>query len=201
MNTVIKSFILTIVLTSCTAQQIQQAQQALGDVIGEEKLTSQEVAEGLKEALIQGVSKGTSQLSRVNGYYKNPQIKIPFPPDVQKVEDKLRDIGLGNKVDEFIETLNRGAEEAAKEAGPVFVNAIKSMSINDAWGILNGNQDAATRYLESKTSNDLKTRFKPIIKRALDKTNATKYYTDIVTTYNKSVALAPGLSRIFFSSF
>ncbi len=178
-------FAIVILLSGCTAQQIQQAQKTIGDVLGEDKLSTEEVVKGLKEALVQGTTKGTSQVSRVNGYFKNPEIKIPFPPDVQKVEKKLRDIGMGSQVDKFVETLNRGAEEAAKEAKPIFVSAITGMTFNDAWNILKGPDDAATNYLIQTTSGQLKTKFKPVIGRALDKTQATKYYSDIINAYNK----------------
>jgi hypothetical protein len=104
---------------------------------------------------------------------------------VKKVEDKLRQIGLGNEVDKFVMTLNRGAEDAAKEAKPIFISAIKSMTIQDAWGILRGDKDAATQYLIRTTSNQLKEKFHPVIENSLNKVNATKYYGDIVTTYNK----------------
>jgi hypothetical protein len=172
-------------LIGCTAQQIQQARKTLEDAMGDTAPTTAEVAKGLKEALIQGTDKGTSTVSQLNGYYNNPKIKIPFPPEIQNVESKLRQIGLGSQVDQFVETLNRGAEEAAKEAKPIFVNAITSMTIQDAWGILKGEEDAATQYLIRTTSTDLKQAFSPIIKRALDKTNATKYYSDIISAYNR----------------
>ena len=172
-------------LIACTAQQVQQAQDTLGGILNDDKLTSAQVAEGLKEALVKGTSEGTSTASKVDGYFKNPQLKIPFPPDVQKVEAKLRQLGLDNQVDKFVMTLNRGAEEAAKEAKPIFVAAIKNMTIQDAWGILRGEDDAATNYLRRTTSAELRGKFKPVIKRALDKTNATKYYSDIINTYNK----------------
>lgn len=168
-------------LSSCTVQQVQQT---LGGYL-EEDLTTEEVAAGLKEALIKGITKGSNQASQVNGYFGNPEIKIPFPPDVKKVENKLRDIGLGDQVDRFVKTLNRGAEEAAKEAKPIFVDAIKGMTVQDAWGILKGPDDAATTYLKDKTSTQLKTKFQPIIRKSLEQTNATKYYSDIITTYNK----------------
>jgi hypothetical protein len=124
-------------------------------------------------------------VSQVDGYFKNPEIKIPFPPDVKRVEDKLRQVGMGSEVDKFIMTLNRGAEEAAKEAKPIFITAIKSMTIEDAWGILKGQDDAATQYLKRTTSAQLKEKFKPVIKNSLSKVNATKYYSDIVTRYNQ----------------
>ena len=96
----------------------------------------------------------------------------------------MRQIGLGGEVDKFVMTLNRGAEEAAKEAKPIFIAAIKQMTIEDAWGILKGDQDAATQYLKRTTTAQLKQKFEPVVESALNKVNATKYYTDIVTRYN-----------------
>lgn len=177
--------LLALLMSACTTAQISQA---IGDVqkgLGQESLTSADVAEGLKEALIKGISTGSDIVSQVDGYFKNPEIKIPFPPDVRKVEDRLRQIGLGGEVDKFIMTLNRGAEDAAKEAKPIFINAIRSMTIEDAWGILRGEDDAATQYLKRTTSADLAARFKPVIQQSLNKVNATKYYSDIVNTYNR----------------
>lgn len=173
-------------LGACTSAQINQALNEVGKATGNEKaLTTAEVGEGLKEALTSGIVKGADQLSATDGYFKNPEIKIPFPPDVKKVEDKLRQIGMDKQVDNFIMTLNRGAEDAAKEAKPIFVNAIKQMTIEDAWGILNGDVNAATSYLERTTSPQLKEKFKPVIQNSLDKVGAAKYYTDLVNTYNK----------------
>lgn len=150
-----------------------------------ESLTTEEIGEGLKEALTNGVSKGSDLVSQLDGYYKNPEIKIPFPPEVKQVETRLRQIGLGSEVDKFIESLNRGAEDAAKEAKPIFISAIKQMTIQDAWAILKGEQDAATQYLNRTTSPLLKEKFKPVIQASLNKVNATKYYSDLVNTYNK----------------
>jgi hypothetical protein len=152
---------------------------------GSESLSSDEVAQGLKEALTKGVSKGSDLVSQVDGYFKNPEIKIPFPPEVKQVESRLRQIGLGDEVDRFVLTLNRGAEDAAKEAKPIFIEAVRSMTIQDAWAILKGEQDAATQYLKSSTSSLLKEKFKPIIQNSLNKVNATKYYGDLVNSYNK----------------
>ncbi|REE02078.1 DUF4197 domain-containing protein [Marinoscillum furvescens] len=177
------SFILVLIMISaCTVQQIQQT---LDDYLDSEQLTTEQVAAGLKQALEVGISKGANNAAQLDGYWKNPAIRIPFPPDVVKVENKLRDIGLGAQVDKFLKTLNRGAEEAAKEAKPIIVSAIRSMTIQDAWNILKGSDDAATQYLKQKTSDQLRARFKPVISQALKKTNATKYYSDIVETYNK----------------
>ena len=168
--------------SECTVSEINKT---LGGILNDGPPSTEEVAAGLKEALIQGTNKGSDVASQVDGYFKNPQIKIPFPPDVQNVADKLRDIGLGDQVDNFVLTLNRGAEKAAREAGPIFVSAIKQMTVQDAWNILKGENDAATQYLRRTTSDNLRVRFKPVIANALESTNATKYYNDIVSTYNK----------------
>ncbi len=179
-------FALTLLLSACTSTQINQALSEVNKAVGSEKpLSTAEVGEGLKEALISGISKGSDQLSMVDGYLKNPQIKIPFPPDVKKVEDKLRQLGLGADVDRFITTLNRGAEDAAKEAKPIFVAAIKQMTIQDAWGILKGEDNAATNYLQRTTTTELKSKFKPVVQNSLNKVGAAKYYTDLVNTHNK----------------
>jgi hypothetical protein len=179
-------FTCVLIFGACTSAQINQT---LGDISkgmgGSQPLTTAEVAEGLKEALIKGISTGAERVSQVDGYFKNAEIKIPFPPDVKKVEERLRQIGLDKQVDEFILTLNRGAEEAAKEAKPIFVSAIKAMTIEDAWGILRGDEDAATQYLKRTTSAQLKEKFKPVIQSALNRVNATRYYSDIVNRYNQ----------------
>ncbi|MBL3657979.1 DUF4197 domain-containing protein [Fulvivirga sediminis] len=173
-------------ITACTTAQINKTMGGINDALGSGGgLTTEQVVTGLKEALIKGISNGSAEASRVDGYFKNPEIKIPFPPDVQKVETKLRQIGLGGEVDKFVMQLNRGAEDAAKEAKPIFISAIKSMTIQDAWSILKGEDDAATQYLKRVTSSQLKEKFKPVIKNSLDKVNATKYYSSIITSYNK----------------
>jgi hypothetical protein len=149
------------------------------------KLSTQEVASGLKEALTKGVSKGSDEVSKEDGFFKNSEIKIPFPPEVKQVESTLRKMGMDEQVDKFVLSLNRAAEDAAKEAKPIFVSAIKQMTIEDAWSILKGEDDAATKYLNKTTSGQLKEKFKPIIKASLDKVNATKYYKELITAYNK----------------
>ena len=177
---------------ACTTQQINKTLGDIEGIVGGGDLSNQEVAQGLKQALEQGISKGASQASKVDGYYRNPKIKIPFPEDVQRVEEKLRQIGLGSEVDKFIMTLNRGAEEAAKEAKPIFVDAIRSMTIQDAWNILRGDDNAATLYLRRTTGEQLRAKFQPIMSRALDQVEATRYYGNIISTYNK----IPGVNRV-----
>lgn len=170
-------------LMACSAAQLNQAISDIGN--GTTPLTASEVAQGLKEALVKGASVGADNLAQVDGYFQNPKVKIPFPPDLQKVEERLRQIGLGAEVDKFVLTLNRGAEKAAQEAKPIFVSAIRSMTIEDAWNILKGEDDAATQYLKRTTSAQLTEKFKPVIQQALNQVNATKYYSDLVNAYNK----------------
>ncbi|MDH5474683.1 MAG: DUF4197 domain-containing protein [Cyclobacteriaceae bacterium] len=185
---IIKIILVFFLLTGCTATQINQTIGAVGDILNENSttsLTSTQVASGLKEALTKGVTKGAANVSQPDGYLKNLNIKIPFPPEVKKVEDKLRQLGMGKLVDDFVITLNRGAEDAAKSAKPIFVNAITSMTIQDAWSILKGDDNAATSYLKNVTTSQLTAKFKPVIQSSLNKVNATKYYSDIISTYNK----------------
>ncbi len=148
-------------------------------------LSNEELGNGLKEALTQGISKGADALSQTDGYFKNPLIKIPFPPDAQRMEKRLREIGMGEDVDNFILTLNRGAEDAAQKAKPIFVAAIKNMTITDVVAILRGQPDAATQYLKKTTTSQLTTQFRPVIKTSLDKVSATKNYNQLAGTYNK----------------
>ncbi len=148
-------------------------------------LSEDEVVKGLKEALVKGTNSGTSDAHKLDGYLKNPSIKIPFPPEVKQVESKLRSLGMNKLVDDFIVSLNRGAEQAAEEAKPIFVSAITGMTVKDGFDILRGEDDAATRYLEKTTTAGLTSAFQPVIKKALDATNATKYWAQIITAYNK----------------
>ena len=174
-------------LSSCTAQlKLPKSLEDAADILkGGDKLSNQDVIAGLKEALSVGTNNATGIASKVNGYYKNPQIKIPFPPEAQKVESTVRNLGMGRQVDDFIETLNRAAEEAAKEAAPIFLNAVKQMTIQDGWAILKGSKHEATDFLNSKTSDQLYARFKPVVKKAIDKVQVTKYWNPIITKYNK----------------
>ena len=172
-------------LIGCTAEQVSKTLKTVGDSMNTDKLTEGEVISGLKEALVNGTSKGSAQASKLDGFYKNPTLKIPFPPKVKKVETKLRSLGLDKPVDDFVLTMNRGAEKAAGEAKPVFVNAIKSMTVKDAWGILRGDKNSATNYLRKTTTPQLTEKFNPIVKSSLDEVNATKHFSTVVTTYNK----------------
>ena len=148
-------------------------------------LNSNEIASGLKEALSIGAEKAGSSLSALNGFFGNAAIKILMPDEAKKVEEKLRAIGLGDQVDEAILSMNRAAEDAAKSSVPIFVNAIKQMSIKNAAGILNGGDFAATEYLKDKTTAALTASYKPVIEKSLEKVDATKYWNTFFTAYNK----------------
>ena len=172
-------------LGSCaTTQQIRIPQSVSDAVNASRPLTEAEVAGGLKEALSIGISKGATAASQPDGYNKNSLIRIPFPQDVKKVESTLRAIGMGSQVDAFVLSMNRAAEDAAQSAKPIFLGAIKKLTIKDVWGILTGGKDAATQYLKRTTSEELKIAFTPKIQASLDKVNATKYYSDVMGAYN-----------------
>lgn len=149
-----------------------------------DSLTNTDIVSGLKEALQVGTERGTSKLSAVDGFFKDAAIKILMPEEAQKVEQKLRAIGLGKQVDNAILTMNRAAEDASKSATPIFINAIKQMSIQDAVGILRGGNFAATEYLKQKTTINLTEAFRPVIESSLSKVGATKYWSSIFKTYN-----------------
>lgn len=148
-------------------------------------LTNDEVISGLKEALEVGTKKGTERVSAVDGFFKDAVIKILMPPEAEKVEKTLRSVGMGKQVDNAILSMNRAAEDAAKSAAPIFINAIKQMSIQDAFSILKGGDFAATNYLKEKTTASLTEAFRPVIENSLKKVNATKYWNTVFTTYNK----------------
>lgn len=147
-------------------------------------VTSAEAATGIKEALSQGTSKAVSALNITDGFFKSEFYKILLPPDAQKIENTLRTLGLGNLVDKAILSVNRGAEDAVGFAKPIFVNAIKEMTITDALNIVRGGDTSATHYFRVKTAQKLHSAFLPVIKSSLDKVEATKYYGDIVNRYN-----------------
>lgn len=149
------------------------------------KPTDTEVSGALKEALSLGARHAATVASQIDGFYKNPAIFIPFPPEAKEVENTVRTMGMNKQVDDFIRTLNRAAEEAAKEAAPIFLDAVKQMTIQDAWSILRGDEYAATNYLKKHTSDALYVKFKPIVNKAIDKVQLTRAWEPIIKTYNK----------------
>jgi len=178
---------LAVSITTTTAQTWDKVKKSVPKNLTPKssELTEKEIGEGLKEALNKGVEKGVAQLSKPDGYFKDAEIKIPMPEKAKNVEEKLRKMGQGKKVDEAILSMNRAAEDAANAAKPLFVDAIKNMSITDAMSILKGDKNAATEYLKKSTTAGLTEKFKPIIKASLDKVGATKHWETVFSTYNK----------------
>jgi hypothetical protein len=150
-----------------------------------------EIASGIKQALEIGTSRGADLLSAKDGFMGNMAVKILFPPEAQKVEKTLRTLGMGKLADNVILSLNRAAEDAAKEAKPIFVSAIKQMTITDATNILLGNKDAATNYFKRVTTTQLMEKFKPAINTSLAKVGATKYWGDAANQYNRLPMVKP----------
>ena len=147
-------------------------------------LSNTQIAEGLKEALQNGITNQVSLLAVKDGFYKNDLARIVMPQELQKVDNTLRKFGLGKIADEGVKLLNRAAEDAVKEATPIFVDAIKSLSVTDAKNILLGNNDAATSFLQKKTNQALYAKFEPIIKQSFTKVGADKIWKNLITKYN-----------------
>jgi hypothetical protein len=147
-------------------------------------LSNDDIINGLKEALNVGTGKGTKKLSGVDGFFKDAAVKILMPEEAKKVEQKLRAIGFGKQVDNAILSMNRAAEDAAQSATPIFLNAIKGITIQDGLSILKGGDFAATNYLKGKTLAQLTEAFRPVIESSLQKVNATKYWNTVFSTYN-----------------
>lgn len=183
----------TISLSGCDAQS--QAQ--IGNILNQAATgaagtpTTFEIGNALKQALEIGTSAGADRLSTKDGFLGNLAVKILFPTEAQKVESTLRSLGLNSLADNIILSLNRAAEDAAKEAKPIFVNAIKQMTITDATNILFGNKDAATNYFKRVTTNELMSKFSPVISNSLSKVGATKYWSDAAVVYNKVPFVKP----------
>lgn len=209
MNKVIKSAIASVILLASSAgahaqfkDYIDNADRTIKGIKskkGKGSLSQSEVTDGLREALNIGAKNATAGVSKVNGFFGNALIKVLMPPEAKKVENTLRSIGLGDQVDDAILSMNRAAEDASMKALPIFIDAIKNMSIQDGMAILNGGANAATNYLKSKTSAALTAAFKPVIQESLDRVNATKYwalvfntYNDLPTTFNKINPDLPG---------
>ena len=165
------------------AQVFQDAMKIIDP--GKGGLSEKDAIDGIKEALVKGTAATVALVSKTDGYLLNPEIKIPFPDDARTIEEKLRAIGLGSKVDEVVLAINRAAEDAAKSAQPIFVSAITGMNISDALQIVRGKNDAATRYLAKTTTPELRAKFSPVIKSSLNKVDATRLWAELITLYNQ----------------
>lgn len=173
------AFPLMILLTSCGA-----GKSILGDM-NNSGLSQADVANGLKVALTIGAQSSSNRLSAVDGFFGSTLHKIWMPEEAQKVEKALRAIGMGSTVDKAVLAMNRAAEDAAKTAGNIFVDAIRQMTITDAVRILRGGDTAATAYFRQATTQTLYNTFRPIVNNALGKTNATAYWNEVFSVYNR----------------
>lgn len=160
-------------------QQVASQYPQIGTAIG-----NPDIAAGLKEALNNGITKQVSKLTATDGFFKNDAVKILLPTELQKVDKTLRSIGMSSLADEGLKVLNRAAENAVKEATPIFVGAVKNMSFNDAKTILLGNDNSATLYLQNSTTSALYGKFSPVVQSSLSKVGADKVWTTIISKYN-----------------
>lgn len=167
-------------LASCA-----ELQQLANETIQNQQVTNLDISTGLKQALRLGVSEQVAKLAQPDGFFQNEMTRILLPEELQRVDSALRKIGLGNLADEGLRVLNRAAEEAVAEATPIFVNAIKQMTIQDARGILMGNENAATAYLQRTTQDALYQQFEPIIESNFNKVGANEIWTNIINRYNR----------------
>ena len=174
--------ILTISFTLSGCAELQQV--ASQFPAGGYGLSNADIALGLKQALDKGIDQQVTKLTQTDGFYKNELVKILLPEELQKVDSALRKVGLSSLADEGLKMMNRAAEDAVKEATPIFISTVKQMTFNDAKNILLGGDSAATSYLQQSTSTELYTKFNPVIKSSFDKVGANEIWSSIISKYN-----------------
>jgi hypothetical protein len=194
-KTILSLFVGISVLSSC--EVLNEASKIVTTNTGpnennKPKLSNEEVISGLKEALSVGIKNSVNLTSVTDGFLKNSNIRLPFPPDAQKVKDKALEWKLDGQVEKFETTLNRAAEEATKEALPIFADAIKNMTVQDGFAILNGGDGSATKYLKDQTTSKLIAAFTPKVKEATSKVKLTEYWNPIINKYNSAMTLTGG---------
>ena len=179
----IKRFFALLIIFNLTAcAELQQVVESLPQSEGVP--SNIDIASGLRQALDMGIDKQVTKLTQKDGFFKNDLVKIQLPEELQKVDNALRKIGLSSLADDGLKVLNRAAEDAVKEATPIFINAVKDITFNDAKTILLGEDNAATRYLTSKTQTELYNKFKPVIDNSFSKVGADQIWTNLITKYN-----------------
>jgi len=176
--------LLLILLISLQLSSCAEMQQVMNQ-LPQEGLSNAQIASGLKEALNQGIDKQVTKLMTPDGFYKDQMVKILLPPQLQKVDQTLRDLGMGQLADQGLKLLNTAASDAVREAKPIFVDAITTMSFDDAKNILLGGSTAATDYLKQKTENRLYQKFKPQVQNSLQKVKADEAWANIIKKYNQ----------------
>ena len=184
---IILSVVLSVLVSSASAQSwkdLKSAATKAKEVITTKELSKSEIASGLKEALEVGASNSSELASEKGGFNKNNLIRFPFPAEAEEMKSTLIKVGLKLQVKQFEVSLNSAAEEASKFAKEIFITAVKNMTITDAFKILKGEDDAATIYLKKQTSKELYTKFKPVVKNAIEKVHVTKYWNQLSLRYN-----------------
>ena len=181
MKTIFTLLIISVTLGSC--ETLQQVANAAGAATAG-TVSNTEAAAGIKEALGQGITKSVLQLNNTDGFFRNELYKVLLPPEARKIENTLRDLGFNSLVDKAILQINRGAEDAAGYAKPIFVEAIKNMTLSDAIGLIRNGDTCATHFFREKTTLKLLEAFRPVIAASLQKVDATRYYGDMVSKYN-----------------
>ncbi len=176
-----KSILLLAILPFFGCAELQQVANQLPGILEQGNV---DIAGGLKEALNNGISKQVTKLTTTDGFFKNEAVKILLPEELKKVDAGLRKIGMSKLADDGLRAINRTAEDAVKEATPIFVDAVTGMSFTDAKNILMGNESAATTYLQGSTSTALYGKFNPVIKNSFAKVGADKIWTNMITKYN-----------------
>src|SRR5215204_665756 len=194
-----KQFLLILLSVSLAATVNSQSilDKVKGKLNKNSGVTEEEAGRGVKEALNNGIGSAVSFLNKPDAFFKNELYKVLLPPDAKKMEKTLRDMGMGKMCDDAIEAINRGAEDAVGYATPIFVDAIKQMTVTDALKLVTGGKNSITNFFREKTSAKLKAAFIPVIDTSLKRTNATKYYGDAVSRYNKvpfAKKMSPDLS-------
>ncbi|SHG04834.1 Protein of unknown function [Flavobacterium segetis] len=173
-----------IVMVAASLSSCAQVQQVINQLPQTQGINGIDIAGGLKEALNNGITKQVTKLTATDGFYRNEAVKILLPEELRKVDSRLRKIGLSSLADEGLKVLNRAAEDAVKEATPIFVDAVRNMSFMDAKAILLGSQNSATNYLQNSTSTALYGKFNPVIKNSFSRVGADKVWANIITKYN-----------------
>jgi hypothetical protein len=175
------SYLILIVFTLTSCAELQQVVNQLPQ---SGTISNTDIASGLRQALDLGIDKQVSKLTQKDGFFKNELVKILLPEELRKVDKTLRDIGLSSLADEGLKVLNRAAEDAVKEATPIFINAVKGITFNDAKNILLGSDNAATQFLTERTNTELYNKFKPVIDNSFSKVGADQIWTNLITKYN-----------------
>lgn len=199
MKKVLQSILLSgVILTTSSCDVLNETANTVletsstGDDQNSPSLTNQEVVSGLKEALTVGIRNAVDVTSVTDGFLGNQEIKLPFPPSAEKMKEKAIDWGLDSQVDKIVTTLNRAAEDAAEEATPIFIDAIKNMSVQDGFAILNDGEGAATDFLRRKTTDQLITAFSPKVQESIEEVKLTEYWNPVMTRYNQAVTFTGG---------